>query len=402
MKSIRHLFSIGYGPSSSHTMGPAKAAKILKKQYHEATKFEVTLYNSLALTGYGHLTFQTIEKVLSPKTVIFHTAIDEKEHPNTMVYKVYKEDTLLGTEKITSVGGGKILFGNESFEDMDYYRHNSFKAIKGFCIRKKISLYDYVLLAEKECFVDYLCDIWTQMKKTINHGLKASGYLPGSLHLRRKAKRIFNTTEDFELEDTQARLVSAYAIASAEENAAGKIVVTAPTCGACGVLPAVLYYAYTRLEINESKIIEALAVAGLFGNIIKHNASISGAEAGCQAEIGSACAMAAAAAAYLKGYSISKIEYSAEVALEHSLGLTCDPVRGYVQIPCIERNAIFAMKAIDASRIAAITTSFSKVSFDTVVETMLETGKDLAREYRETAEGGLAKYYKEKENDKRK
>ncbi|MDL2292386.1 L-serine ammonia-lyase, iron-sulfur-dependent, subunit alpha [Acholeplasma sp. OttesenSCG-928-E16] len=396
MKSIKSLYNIGRGPSSSHTMGPSKAAKITKARYSDANKYVVTLYNSLALTGYGHLTFKAIEEELKPHEVIFETKIDQKEHPNTALFQMYKDDVFLGEEKIKSVGGGKIIFESIEDKEEDVYTHSSFKSIKNYCARRKISLFQYVLMAEGECIIEFLYDVWKTMKKTVETGLKKSGFLPGSLKVRRKARKLYQTTEDFEMEDTQARLVSSFAFACAEENAAGGIVATAPTCGSCGVLPGVLYYTYVRLGFSEQRIIEAIGVASIFGNLIKHNASISGAEAGCQAEIGSACAMAAAAAAYLKGYSISKIEYSAEVALEHSLGLTCDPVRGYVQIPCIERNALYAMKAIDASRLAGIITSLSKVSFDTVVETMLETGKDLAREYRETAEGGLAKYYKEK------
>ena len=401
MESIKELFKIGHGPSSSHTMGPAKAAAKIKNKYRDANFFRIFVYNSLALTGEGHLTFKTIEEELFPNKCEFIKQIDKKEHPNTIIFEVYKQETLLDVIKVVSVGGGKIAFDNESREIRNVYRHGSFKKIKEYCLRQKIDLFEYVIKHDDKDIYDYLELIWNQMKKVIVSGLTGVGVLPGELGVKKKAKKLFEAHIPNEfLEDKRVRLVSAYSYACTEENASGEIIVTAPTCGACGVLPSVLFYHNKHLGYSDSEIIKSLGVAGIIGNIIKTNASISGAEAGCQAEIGSACSMTAAAVSYLRGLDIEKQEYAAEVALEHSLGLTCDPVRGYVQIPCIERNAVFAMKALNAVTLADLTSSESKVAFDTVVETMLQTGKDLGFEYRETAEGGLAKHYKDKRSKK--
>ena len=397
MESIKELYRIGHGPSSSHTMGPALAANIVRVRFPNATLFEVILYNSLALTGYGHLTFQTIENELKPSRVNFKTIIDQNVHPNKLIFNAFSNEELIGSLDAVSVGGGKVILDGDEAIKKDIYKQKNFKEIKDYCIKKKIDLFEYLLECEGTGIASFLRTIWDQMKKTILKGLKETGFLPSELQVNRKAKKLMMMNEEAEsLEDKKVRLISAYSFACSEENASGGIIVTAPTCGACGVLPACLYYCNTQENVDDEKIVEALAVAGIIGNVIKHNASISGAEAGCQAEIGSACAMAAAAISYIKGYDIDLIEYSAEVALEHSLGLTCDPVKGYVQIPCIERNAIYAMKALSAVAISKLTSRLSRVSLDTVIETMFETGKDLGYQYRETAEGGLAKYYKDK------
>lgn len=400
MLSIRSLYQIGYGPSSSHTMGPAKAVKRVKENYPHLTHYEITLYNSLALTGKGHLTEEAIKESLAPSVVTFLTSIDLTRHPNTMVIKGYFEDQLVVTKEVKSVGGGRILFEGEEDIEKPIYPHQSFKAIKNYCRQHKISLSDYVFKVEGEDFHLFLEEIWETMKSSIVRGIASRGHLPGPLKLKRKAPELYNFNVDREIpEITENRLVASYAFAVSEENASGGIIVTAPTCGACGVLPAVLYYMHEKHDVvTKERVIRALAVAGLIGNIIKHNASISGAVAGCQAEIGSACSMTAAAHATLFNLSMDQVEYAAEIAMEHHLGLTCDPINGYVQIPCIERNAVAALRAIDACGLAFFLTDSRKISFDVVVSTMYQTGLDMHQSYKETSQGGLAFHYKEDED----
>ena len=401
MQSIRHLFQIGYGPSSSHTMGPALATKRMRNAYPNVNRFDITLYNSLALTGKGHLTEDAIKESLSGLDVAFSMSIDLDKHPNYLWIRGYKDDVLIVEKGVSSVGGGRILFDGEIDEIADVYPHQTFKRIKNYCKSKGISLYDYVVEVEGPEINDFLKNIWEAMKAAILRGISTKGILPGPLKLKRKAAELYHKQLKNEVSEiTENRLISAFAYAVSEENASGGLIVTAPTCGACGVLPAVLYYMKEKhAAITEKRIIKALAVAGLIGNLIKFNASISGAVAGCQAEIGSACSMAAAAHATLFKLSLDQIEYAAEIAMEHHLGLTCDPVNGYVQIPCIERNAVAALRAIDACGLAYFLSDSRKVSFDTVIEAMYQTGLDMHTGYKETAQAGLAKYYKENDDD---
>lgn len=398
MQSLKELFKIGSGPSSSHTMGPKKAAEIFKEKNNNADKFEVILYGSLALTGKGHLTDYIIKEVLKPIPTNINFNLEEecKVHPNTLDLIAYKDNRIVDKTRVYSVGGGAIKIEGENESDVkNIYPLTTFEQIKTYCKEKNIDLYDYVCEIEgKEDITEYLKQVWDTMQEAINRGLHTTGTIPGILKLKRKAKQIFEFMLDEETPEIRRnRIVSGYAYAVSEENASGGEIVTAPTCGACGVLPAVLYYLKTEKNYKDDKIIEGLAVAGLIGNLIKTNASISGAECGCQAEIGSACSMAAAATAHILGLGISRIENSAEVAMEHHLGLTCDPVYGYVQIPCIERNAVAAMRALDVTYLSIMLGKQKYISFDMVVETMYETGKDLSSHYRETSSGGLAKKY---------
>jgi L-serine dehydratase len=397
MLSIRSLYQVGYGPSSSHTMGPAKAARQLKNQHPDVDSYEITLYNSLALTGKGHLTEEAIKESLAPCSVAFLTNIDLNKHPNTLLIKGYLNQELVFEKEVQSVGGGRILFVGEQDLEPIVYPHQKLRDIKKYCKANRIHLHDYVYLVEGEEIKLFLEEIWEAMKMSIIRGIATKGVLPGPLKLKRKAPDLYSRDANKEvMEITENRLVSAYAFAVSEENASGGIIVTAPTCGACGVLPAVLYYMHEKHEVvTKERIINGLAVAGLIGNLIKHNASISGAVAGCQAEIGSACAMAAAAHATLFNLSMDQVEYAAEIAIEHHLGLTCDPINGYVQIPCIERNAVAALRAIDACGLAYFLTDSRKISFDMVVHTMYQTGLDMHTSYKETSMGGLAKYYEE-------
>lgn len=399
MQSLKELYRIGRGPSSSHTIAPAAAATIFGAESENAEGYRVTLFGSLSKTGKGHMTDIAIIDALKPKDckIIFSEMEDNLlPHPNTMIFEAFDIDgKVINTMEVYSVGGGKIeIKGRAPVKPEDVYTLSTFSEIKEHCNNKKIRLCEYVYETEGYEIKSYLEDIWHQMKKTISIGLRAEGTLQGGLEVQRKAKILFRNHHIDETEATREnRLVCAYAYAVSEENAGGGIVVTAPTCGASGVLPAALYYMQTRKNFSDEKIIDALATAGLIGNLIKTNASISGAECGCQAEVGSACSMAAGGLAELFGMEIDQIEYAAEVAMEHHLGLTCDPVNGLVQIPCIERNAVAAMRAINALSLANFLTYTRKVSFDVVIKTMYETGKDLFSKYRETSEGGLAKNY---------
>jgi len=391
METIRELYKIGHGPSSSHTIGPERICRDILKRY-DGDRYHVTLYRSFALTGKGHLTDYIIEKTLGNVTIDFSHNFDV-EHPNTMDVTVFKGDQEIGQERYFSIGGGSIRRkGDPMPEIIDIYPHTSFKEIKEYCAKENITLYEYVYRFEGEEIKDYLRNVWRVMQDSINAGLHAEGFLPGELHVKRKAKKLLYKTES--KVSIQLRLVSAYSFAVSEVNASGGVVVTAPTCGASGVLPGVLYYMKDINKYSDDKIIDALATASVIGNLVKHNGSISGAEAGCQAEVGTACSMAAAAYAELESRDIDIIEYAAEIGLEHHLGLTCDPVMGYVQIPCIERNAVAAHRAINAAELANVLTSTSLISFDTIVETMTETGKDIHESYRETSIGGLAKRFK--------
>ncbi len=391
MESIRELYKIGRGPSSSHTMGPEKICNLFKDSY-KADTYKVILYGSLSLTGKGHLTDKVIKETLKNVEIIFSS--ESKEHPNTMDLYAYKDNIEIGFDRYYSIGGGSVLKQGDKLEDKHHtYPHKNFKQIREYCENNNIRLYEYVYKHEDENFKDYLLELWNTMKKSINEGLHTEGCLPGALQVERNARGLLYNQNN--RTSNELRLVSAYAYAVSEMNASGGLVVTAPTCGASGVLPAVLYYLRDIYKFSDIKVLDALATAGLIGNIVKHNASISGAEAGCQAEVGTACSMAAAAYCELFNHSLDKIEYASEIALEHHLGLTCDPIKGYVQIPCIERNAVAAHRAINASELAFLLMGSRKISFDMVVETMRQTGLDMNEHYRETSIGGLAKHYKE-------
>ena len=472
MESLKELYRIGTGPSSSHTMGPERAAARFKEKNLYADRFIATLYGSLAKTGPGHLTDVILEKTFAPRPVEIRFDFSDKPlpHPNTMeltaiqngetvdfervisvgggkivvegeapdvpadvyplssfaeikayctekrirlwqyveqcegdgiwlylgeVWKCMKNGETVDFERVISVGGGKIVVEGEAPDvPADVYPLSSFAEIKAYCTEKRIRLWQYVEQCEGDGIWLYLGEVWKCMKNAVARGLETEGTLKGGLEVQRKAKMLYRQKHiDESAETRENRLVCAYAYAVSEENASGGVIATAPTCGACGVLPSVLLYMQERRGFSDTEILHALASGGIIGNLIKTNASISGAECGCQAEIGSACSMAAAALAELHGMELDQIEYAAEVAMEHHLGLTCDPVRGLVQIPCIERNAVAAMRAINALSLANFLTYTRKISFDVVVHTMYETGRDLFSKYRETGEGGLAKYY---------
>ena len=395
MESIKELYKIGRGPSSSHTIGPERACIIFKEKNKQATDFKVILYGSLAKTGKGHGTDEVIKKTLAPCNckVEFDFSDIKLSHPNTMDIIAYENGVEIDKARVMSVGGGSIVFdGQEYIKPPKIYKHNKFSLISEYCKEKEINLYQYVIENEGKDIVEYVQSMWQAMKKSIKSGLNDSGILPGGLDVEKKARVLFNNEHIDETAETKEnRVVCAYAFAVSEQNASGEKIVTAPTCGAAGVLPAVLYYQQQKNNFTDEKIVKALLTAGLIGNLIKTNASISGAECGCQAEVGTACAMAAAALAELFNLSIDKIEYAAEIAIEHHLGLTCDPICGLVQIPCIERNAVAAMRAINAVNLASFLWDTRKISFDRVVQTMKETGHDLLSSYRETSEAGLAK-----------
>lgn len=397
MKTLREIYKIGKGPSSSHTMGPERASKAFKAETPDADEYKAILYGSLAKTGEGHGTDKVIKSTLepTPTEVVFSDEEIEGAHPNTMDLIAYKGGKEIKKCRVESVGGGNVVIdGVPALTTPSIYPENSFAEINQFCKWRHISLVDYVEMNEGEEIWDFLKDVWNVMKNAVNEGLNATGELPGGLHVDRKAQILINSVkEDDTQEIKELKEVSAYAYAVAEQNADNGTIVTAPTCGACGVLPSVLMYMQKEYNYSDDDIAEALAVGGLFGNLVRRNASISGAECGCQAEIGTATSMAAAACCQLLGYTIDEAEYAAEIAMEHSLGLTCDPICGLVQIPCIERNAVAAKRAIDASRLSHILVGTRNISFDMVVRTMYETGINLSQAFRETAEGGLAKYY---------
>ncbi len=395
MQSLKELYKVGIGPSSSHTIGPERISDYIKAKYPDC-KYKVILYGSLSATGKGHGTDKVIKKVLGKDVQIeFNSEQTELPHPNTLDVCIIKNGKQIKTVRATSVGGGSIKIQGEEFaEPKKVYDLNTFKDIKNYVLQKGIRLYDYVYQTEPDV-KDYLKNIWSVMKDSVERGLKRSGILPGGLNVERKAKFIYESDDIF-VRDSLLRnkLTCSYALAVAEENADNGVIVTAPTCGASGVLPAVLYYAYKNEHIPEDSIINALATAGLIGNIVKTNASISGAECGCQAEIGTACSMSAAAIAEMYNLSVDQIECASEVAMEHNLGLTCDPVLGLVQVPCIERNTMAAMRAFDSFCVAYYLSPMRKISFDVIVKTMYETGKDLNHKYLETSRGGIAKNYK--------
>lgn len=397
MQSLKKLYKIGIGPSSSHTMGPQYAAEYVNEKYPDAEFVKVILYGSLALTGEGHGTHTALASTLKARNeIVFNTEPQELPHPNTLDFIIYDKDNReVGRVRAMSIGGGEIrIEGQPSVTAPEVYPQKNFEEIKDYCLMNHLKLSDYAAKYEGEEIFPFLKTIWERMKLTVREGLAQEGILPGGLGVERKAKFLYAQRHMDETPETREnRLVCAYAFAASEQNAGGGVITTAPTCGASGVLPAVLYYMQEKKGFTDFEICKALAAAGVIGNVVKQNASISGAEAGCQAEIGTACCMAAAALAELHFMDLDQIEYAAENAMEHYLGLTCDPVCGLVQIPCIERNAVAAMRAINALSLANFLTSTRKVKFDTVVDTMYQTGKDLMHKYRETSEGGLALHY---------
>ena len=397
MKSIKDVYKIGKGPSSSHTMGPARAMEIYVSEHPTASEYEVILYGSLAATGAGHGTDTAISAVTDKKvSIIFDKETASLPHENTMDIYSVKDGKRYDKMRVMSVGGGDIeIEGRARSSAAEIYSEKSFSEIAEYCKAHEMRLSEFVVMKEGEKIYDFLYCVWEVMKNSIHEGLTTSGILPGGLDVERKAQHLYNQRHIDESAVTREnRIVCAYAYAVSEQNADNGTIVTAPTCGACAVLPSVLRYMQEKHGFSDKKILDALAVAGLIGTIVKTNASVSGAECGCQAEIGTACSMASAALGELFEMGIDQIEYAAEIAFEHHLGLTCDPICGLVQIPCIERNAVAAMRAINAVSLANFLSGSRKISLDLVIKTMYETGKDLLSHYRETSSGGLAKLYR--------
>ena len=400
MKSIREIFRIGYGPSSSHTMGPRKAAELFLERHPQAVRYEAHLYGSLSATGKGHLTDAAIIDVIPTVEIVWHEDF-LPFHPNGMRFCAWGENgNLLEDWTVYSIGGGALaedgeavrLLGDENKGD-EIYPFKRLDDIKEYCDKQGWDYWEYVEHCEGKEIWDYLREVWQVMRESVERGLDHEGVLPGPLHLRRKAASYYIKVAGYKDNLRTRGLVFSYALAVSEENASGGKIVTAPTCGSCGVLPAVLYHTWRSRNFSETRILHALATAGLIGNVVKENASISGAEVGCQGEVGVACAMASGAVNQLFGGTLSQIEYAAEMGLEHHLGMTCDPVCGLVQIPCIERNAFAAARALDSNMYAAFSDGTHSVSFDKVVDVMKQTGHDLPSLYKETAQGGLAKNY---------
>ena len=402
MESIKQIFRIGNGPSSSHTMGPKRAAEMFLARNREVDSFRVTLYGSLAATGRGHMTDVAIKSVLEPVApleIAWKPEVFLDFHPNGMLFESLKADgSVIQAWTVYSVGGGALASDDLSDPQPEHvYGMSTVSEIQQWCDKQGGSYWEYVQQCEGDEIWDYLEEVWRVMVDAVHHGLETEGIIPGGLGIRRKAGSYLIRANSYSGTMKSRGQVYAYALAVSEENATGGKIVTAPTCGSCGVLPAVLYQIKETRIFIVNRILRALATAGLFGNVVRTNASISGAEVGCQGEIGVACAMAAAAACQLIGGSPAQIEYAAEMGLEHHLGLTCDPVCGLVQIPCIERNAFAAARAMDANSYSTFSDGKHRVSFDKVVEVMKQTGHDLPSLYKETATGGLAKYMQEQD-----
>jgi L-serine dehydratase len=403
MKSIKEIFRIGYGPSSSHTMGPRKAAEIFLANNPQAARYEAHLYGSLSATGVGHLTDAAIMDVIAGVEIVWHEDF-LPYHPNGMRFCAWDAQGNLQDEwTVYSVGGGALAEDPASAEPhrlsaaaptADIYPLSRLSDIKDYCDQHGWDYWEFVEHYEGKEIWDYLREVWQVMREAVERGLDHEGVLPGPLHLRRKAASYYIKVAAYKDNLRTRGLVFSYALAVSEENASGGKIVTAPTCGSCGVLPAVLYHTWRSRDFSETRILHALATAGLIGNVVKEHASISGAEVGCQGEVGVACAMASGAVNQLFGGTLAQIEYAAEMGLEHHLGMTCDPVCGLVQIPCIERNAFAAARALDSNMYAAFSDGSHSVSFDRVVDVMKETGHDLPSLYKETSQGGLAKDYK--------
>lgn len=403
MQSIQNIYKIGPGPSSSHTFGPMRASQDMLEHYPDADEFKVTLYGSLALTGKGHLTDKIIEKTFFPThcTITFDLKT-QCEHPNTMTIEAFKEHDALGKHTYISIGGGKILKDQEQeSEETHVYPHNSMDDIQGYCKQHHLRLDKYIDQFEDESLNSYMDKIFDAMIECVDKGLNTIGKLPGSLEIDRVASALYQSANSCDdLIERKSLLLSSYAYAASEQNASGGMVVTAPTMGSCGVLPSLLYHFYKDENYPKDTLIQGLKVAGLIGNLIQHNATISGAKAGCQAEVGAACSMGAAFVSSCNFENNAQIECAAEIGLEHHLGLTCDPVGGYVMIPCIERNAVASLRSLDAARLAKYLRNVKKnrVSFDMVVKTMNLTGSKLPLELKESALGGLAVVVPTKKN----
>ena len=392
MESLRKLYRIGVGPSSSHTMAPSRAAHAFLQQHRKASHYRVTLFASLAATGKGHLTDKAIEEAILPRSleIIWKKEEELPLHPNGMLFEAMDEmGERYGYWEVYSVGGGALMDKKSSNRVADVYPLTCMTDMLSYFQRSGESFWGYVERCEGEEIWDFLGTVWDTMIKSLKRGLEKQGIIPGGLGLARRAHSIHSKAKMLKTDLSSDGLIAAYAYAVSEENATKGIIVTAPTCGACGVLPAVLYHLSTTLKLSRSAILKALATAGMVGNLVKFNASISGAEVGCQGEVGTACAMAAAAATQLLGGSARQIEYAAEMGLEHHLGLTCDPVDGLVQIPCIERNAHAALRALDCAHFAILSDGTHRISFDDVVEVMLETGKAMPKDFKETSQGGF-------------
>lgn len=400
MQSLKELYNIGMGPSSSHTMGPRKAAESFCKKYPDAVSFRVVLYGSLCATGKGHLTDFTIKEALYPKPVeiVWDSRTQKLLHPNALrLQALDRAGAVLGEEVVYSIGGGEVRTAENMHQSIDnVYPHTSMAEILEFTAEHKMLLWEYVEEFEGRKIWDFLGSVWNTMQDTMARGLEKRGVLPGGLNLERKARRYLYNAEHSPQYLRRMNKLFAYALACAEENASGGLVVTAPTCGSCGVVPSVCRMIKEIYNFEDITIVHALGTAGLFGNMAKTNASISGAEVGCQGEVGVACAMAAAATCQLEGGDNRRIAYAAEMGLEHHLGLTCDPVKGLVQIPCIERNALAASRALDCATYALMSDGEHQVSYDDVLATMMQTGLDMNKDYRETARGGLARFFKNK------
>lgn len=398
MDSIKNIYRFGRGPSSSHTIAPSRAASMFLEKAGNAASFSVTLYGSLAATGKGHMTDVAILDVLTP---VAPAAIEWKPdvflpfHPNGMTFRAADaQGRQIAEWTVYSIGGGALA--DETFDERrtaTVYELERIRDIQKWCDGSGYSYWEYVGKCEQEDIWDYLNEAWKRMQESVRAGLDAEGVLPGGLGLRRKAADYYIRAKGYSNAVRSRGLVYSYALAVSEENACGGNIVTAPTCGSSGVLPAVLYHLKESRDFPDSRILRAMATAGLFGNVVRTQASVSGAEVGCQGEVGVACAMAAAAASQLFGGTNAQIEYAAEMGLEHHLGLTCDPVEGLVQIPCIERNAFAAARALDANTYSNFSDGRHRVSFDQVVEVMRQTGKDIPSLYKETSQGGLAKKF---------
>lgn len=396
MESLRELYRIGPGPSASHTMGPRRAAEIFRERYPECRSFHVGLYGSLAATGKGHLTDVAIIDALQPYNceIAWHPLERMPVHPNGMYFRALGLDgSVLGEWRVYSVGGGALRSESGHEPPPKVYPATTMAEVLEWCKGNDKPIWAYVEQCEGAEIWDYLRTVWATMKDAVARGTRAEGTLPGVLNLKRKSKRHLEQSENRPESIRRTGLLTAYALAVSEENAGGGVIVTAPTCGACGVLPGTLFYLYNHLPCDEEAVLRALATAGLIGNLVKRNASISGAAVGCQGEVGTACAMAAGATAQIMGGDVAQVEYAAEMGFEHHLGLTCDPIAGLVQIPCIERNAVGATRAIACAEYALLSDGSHEVPFDEVVETMRQTGEDMQERYRETSMGGLAAAY---------
>ncbi|MDR1810636.1 MAG: L-serine ammonia-lyase [Prevotella sp.] len=394
MESIKKFFKIGCGPSSSHTMGPIKAAELFRGRNETAHRFRITLYGSLAATGRGHLTDVALINTLlpAPVEIVWKPETFLPFHPNGLMFEaIDNRENTLDRWTVYSIGGGDLAEedGN-NIPRKDIYPENTMEEILAWCYRTGKSFWEYVQDYDESDIFDYLNEVWTTMQNAIREGLETEGVLPGELHLRRKASEYYTKAKSYTNSLRSRALIYSYALAVSEQNASGGRIVTAPTCGSSGVLPAVLFHLKSNHDIRDSRIIKALATAGLIGNLVKNNASISGADVGCQGEIGTACCIAAAAASQLFGGTINQIEYAAEMGLEHHLGLTCDPICGLVQVPCIERNAFASVRALDSCSFANLSDGRHLIQFDKVVRTMKQTGHDLPSLYKETSLGGLA------------